>query len=99
MRSTYLLLNVVQRVRGVNGEADQDDMRVGVTERAETIVVLLSGRIPQGKLDVLSVYFDIGHIVLEHGGDINLAGGTSDSDNLCVRYRRRRGARMPRGPI
>jgi hypothetical protein len=99
VRSTYLLLNVVQRVRGVNGEADQDDMRVGVTERAETIVVLLSGRIPQGKLYVLSIDFYIGHIVLEHGGDINLAGGMSDGDNLCVRYRRRHGARTPRGPI
>jgi len=67
-----LLLNVVQRVRGVNGEADQDDMRVGVTERAETIVVLLSGRIPQGELNVLSINFDIGYVVLEHSGDINL---------------------------
>jgi hypothetical protein len=53
-------------------------MRVGVTERAETVIVLLSGRIPQGKLNVLSVDFDIGHIVLEHGGNINLAGGKSD---------------------
>ena len=77
-RHTCLLLNVVQRVRGVNGEADQNDMGVGVTERAETVVVLLASRIPQGELNVLSVHFDVGHIVLEHGGDINLNNGASD---------------------
>ena len=55
-------------------------MRVGVTERAETIIVLLSSRIPQGKLNMLSIDLDIGYVVLEHGGDINLAGGTSDND-------------------
>ena len=81
MCHTYLLLNVVQRVRGVNGEADQDDMGVRITERAEAVVVLLSGRIPQGKLDVFSIDFDIGHIVLEYSGNINLAGGTSDEDS------------------
>lgn len=51
-------------------------MRVGVTEWAETIIVLLSRRIPQGKLNMFSINFDIGHIVLEHGGNVNLAGGT-----------------------
>lgn len=76
----YLLLNVVQRVRGVNGEADQDDMGIGITEWAETVIVLLSGRIPQGKLNVLPIDFDIGHIVLEHSGNINLASSTSDED-------------------
>jgi len=79
-RRTHLLLNVVQRVRGVNGETDQDDMGVGVTERAEAVVVLLASRIPQGELNVLSVHFDVGHIVLEHGGDINLNNGASDGD-------------------
>lgn len=53
-------------------------MGVGVTERAETIVVFLSSRIPQGKLNVLSVHLDIGHIILEHGGDIDLTGDVSD---------------------
>ena len=53
-------------------------MGVGVTERTETIVVFLSRRIPQRELNVLSIDLDIGDIVLEHGGNINLAGGTSD---------------------
>ena len=55
-------------------------MRVGVTERAETVIVLLSGRIPQGKLDMLSIDLDIGYIILKHSGNINLTGGTSDED-------------------
>jgi len=38
--TTYLLLYVVERVGAVDGEADQDDMAVGVRERAQAIVVL-----------------------------------------------------------
>jgi hypothetical protein len=63
-------------------------MRVGITERAETVIVLLSSRIPQRKLDVLSIDFDIGHIVLEHGGNINLADGSSDEDTKPQHYAR-----------
>jgi hypothetical protein len=51
-------------------------MRVGVTQWAETVIILLSRSIPQGKLNVLPIDFDIGNIVLEHSGDINLADGT-----------------------
>jgi len=86
-RYAYLLLNVVQRVRGVDGKADQDDMRVGVTERAETIIVLLSSRIPQCELDMLSIDFDIGHIVLEYGGNVNLVGGASAVDTKTLTLR------------
>ena len=37
-----LLLDVVKRVGAVDGEADKDDMRVRVGERAETVVILLT---------------------------------------------------------
>ena len=70
--TTYLLLHVVERIRGVDGEADQDDVRVGVRQGTETIVVFLACRIPESELDVLAVDLDIGDIVLEHGGDIDL---------------------------
>jgi hypothetical protein len=69
---TYLLLNVVKRVRRVDGEADKDNMRIGVAERAETIVILLTSGIPKRKLDVLAVYLDVGDVVLEHRRDVNL---------------------------
>jgi hypothetical protein len=42
----YLLLHVVERVGRVNGEADEDNVRVGVGERSESVVVFLAGGIP-----------------------------------------------------
>lgn len=39
---SYLLLNILERVRRVDGKADQDNMRVGVGQRAETVIVLLA---------------------------------------------------------
>jgi hypothetical protein len=71
-RETNLLLHVVQGVGGVDGEADEDDVRVGVGERAESVVVFLAGGIPQGQLDVLAVDLDIGDVVFEDGGDVDL---------------------------
>jgi hypothetical protein len=73
-RETNLLLHVVQGVRRVDGEADEDDVRVGIGERAEAVVVFLAGGIPQGQLDVLAVDLDIGDVVLEDGRDVDLAG-------------------------
>lgn len=43
---TYLLKDVVQRIRRVDGEADQDDVRVRVRERSETVIIFLASRIP-----------------------------------------------------
>jgi hypothetical protein len=74
MRSTYLLRNVVQGVGGVDGEADQDDVGIGVRQGSETVVVLLTGRIPKCQLDVPAIDLDIGNIVLEDSGDVDLQG-------------------------
>jgi hypothetical protein len=70
---THLLLNVVERVGRVDGEADEDDVRVGVAERAQAVVVLLAGRVPQRKLDVFAVDLDVRDVVLEHRRDVDLA--------------------------
>ena len=75
-RVAYLLLDVVERVGRVDGEADEDDVRVGVGEGAETVVILLAGGIPEGELDVLAVNLDVGDVVLEDGGDVDLCGRT-----------------------
>ena len=74
-KGTNLLLHVVEGIGGVNREADEDDVGVGVGEGTETIVVFLAGGIPQGKLNVLSVDLYIGNIVLKDGGDVDLKGG------------------------
>lgn len=58
---TNLLLNVVQRIRRVDREADQDDVRVRVRQGPQSVVVLLAGGIPEGELDLLAVDLDIGN--------------------------------------
>jgi hypothetical protein len=71
-RDRYLLLDVVKRIGRVDGEANQDNVRVGVRKRAETVVIFLASGIPEGELDVLAVHLDIGDVVLEDGGDVDL---------------------------
>jgi hypothetical protein len=69
---SYLLLDVVKRIGRVDSEADQDNVRIGVGERAETVVIFLASGIPEGELDVLAVNLDIGDVVLENGGNVDL---------------------------
>lgn len=47
-------------------------MRIGVRERTETVIVLLTSRIPESQLDMLAINLDVGDIVLENGGDVDL---------------------------
>ena len=71
-QATYLFLDVVERIGRVDGEADEDDVRVGVGEGAETVVIFLASSIPKGKLYVLAVHLDIGDVVFENSGDVDL---------------------------
>lgn len=48
-------------------------MGVGVRKRTETVVVLLAGRIPKRQLNMLSINLDVGDVVFEDGGDIDLS--------------------------
>ena len=68
----YLFLDVIQRVRRLNGEANEDDMRIGITEGTETIVVFLTRCIPQRQLDVVAINLNIGDVAPEHSGDVAL---------------------------
>lgn len=70
----YLLLDVVQRIGRVNSKADQDDVGVRIGQRTQTVIIFLTSRIPQGQLDMFAINLDIGDIVLENGGDIDLRG-------------------------
>jgi hypothetical protein len=67
-----LLADVVQRIGGVDSEADQDDVGIGVRKGPQAVVVLLTSRIPKRQLDVLAIDLDIGNVVLENGGDVDL---------------------------
>lgn len=68
----YLFLDVVKRIGRIDSEANQDDVRIRIRERTETIVILLTSSIPQGKFYVFSVDLYIGNIVFENSGDIHL---------------------------
>lgn len=65
--------DVIVRVRGDDGESDNEDISLGVGEGTETVVIFLTGSIPQTEVDRLSVNHDVGAVVIEHGGDV-LAG-------------------------
>lgn len=82
----YLLLNVVKGIWGVDGETDQDDMGIRVGEWTETVVILLTSGIPQGQLDVLSINFDIGDVVLEDGWDVDLCDLMLATSRRLFRY-------------
>lgn len=70
---TYLLLYVVQRVGRVDSEANEDNMRVRVTQRTKSVIIFLTSRIPQGQFDVFAVNINVGDVVFEHGGNIDLS--------------------------
>jgi len=76
-----LLLNVLERVGRVDGEADENHMRVRVRERAETVIILLAGGIPKSELDVLAVDLNIGNVVLKDGRNVNLGEGSLGEDD------------------
>lgn len=68
----YLLLDVVERVWRVDGEADEDDVRIRVGERSQSVVILLTGSIPKSQLYMLSVDLDVRDIVLEDRWHVDL---------------------------
>lgn len=61
----YLCLDVVKRRGADDGEADEEDVGLGVRERPQSVVVLLSGGIPKPQAYWLSVYHDICRVVVE----------------------------------
>jgi len=65
-------LDVVKGVGRVDSEADEDDVRIWVRQRSQTIVIFLASGIPKSQFDVFPVDLDIGNVVLENGWDIYL---------------------------
>lgn len=47
----YLIHDIVEGIRAVDSEADEDEVGLRVGEGTETIVFFLAGGVPQGKLD------------------------------------------------
>ena len=95
-----LFLHVVERIGRVDGEADEDDVRVWVRERAQTVVILLTGGIPERELYMTSIDLDIGDVVFENGGDVDFGEGTlSDGNAIIERAVAPTSERMIRKPV
>jgi hypothetical protein len=81
-----LRLDVLEGVRRDDGEGDEEDVGLGVGQRAETIVVFLAGGIPQTEVDGLAIHHHVGRVVIEHSGDV-LAGegiGSVRDQEACL---------------
>lgn len=57
-------------------------MGVGVGQGAETVVIFLTSGIPEGELDVLAVNLNVGDVVLEDSGNVDLYG--RESQYMCA---------------
>lgn len=74
-QKTHLFLDIIERVGRVNRKADQDDVRIRVGERAQAVIVFLTCRIPKSEFDMFAINIDIGDVVLEDSGNIDLVEG------------------------
>ena len=61
---------IVEGGAGGDGEAHQKHVCLGVRQRSQSIIILLTGCIPQTKVDWLVVHHHIRTIVIEHSWNI-----------------------------
>lgn len=60
-----------------DGEADDEHVGLGVGERAQAVVFLLSCRVPQVQADGPAFHAHLRAVVVKHGGDILFGEGAS----------------------
>lgn len=65
---TDLGLDVVEGRGADDGEADEEDVGLGVGERSQPVVVFLSSSVPQAEADGLAINHDVRRVVVEAGG-------------------------------
>lgn len=63
---THFCLDVLERRWAYEREADEENVRLRVRQRPETVVVFLSSRVPQAERDGLAVHHHIRGVVIEH---------------------------------
>ena len=66
VRWAYLGSHVLVTGRADEREADEEDVGLGVGERTEAVVILLTGGIPKTKGDSLAIDHDICRVVIEY---------------------------------
>lgn len=70
-----LVLDVLVGRRAGDGEADDEDVGLGVGQRAKTVVLLLARGVPQIEADGAAVHADLGAVVVEDGGNVLFGKG------------------------
>lgn len=76
----YLGLDVVKRRRAHDGEADEKDVGLRVRQRAQTVVILLSGGIPKSETYGLAVDHNIcGVVIKARGASARVSGRSGTS--------------------
>ena len=65
---THLGADVLKWGRVDQREADEEDVRLRVGERPQSVVVLLTRRVPQAQVDGLPVHHHVGGVVVEPAG-------------------------------
>lgn len=70
-------LYVVKRRRADDGEADEEDVGLGVRERTKTVVILLTSSIPETKTDRLAIDHDTCGVVVEDSRNVFAGEGIS----------------------
>ena len=71
--ATCLFFHVIKRIGRVNRKAYEDDMRVRVRERPQSVIVFLTRSIPKRELDVSAIDIYLCNVVLEDSRHVNLA--------------------------
>ena len=74
-------LDVFIRRRANYGEADEENICLGVGKRTQTIIILLTRSIPQTQVDGLAIHHDVRRIVVEHGRNVLAREGVGGVGN------------------
>ena len=72
LKSTHLFLNVLKGHSVTHLEADEKDVGIGIAQRAQPVIIFLTGRVPKCELDSLTSNTNLGDIVLENSRYIDL---------------------------
>lgn len=76
-RVTNLGLDVVERRRADEGEADEEDVGLGVRKRAQSVVILLSSSIPETQAHGLAIDHNTRRVVIESiAARVSVSGAT-----------------------
>jgi hypothetical protein len=69
---THLVLDVPKAHRKVDGKYDENDVAFWVTQWPQTIILLLTCRVPQCNFNDFALKLSVCHVVLKHSGDVCL---------------------------